>query len=127
MGIISSNQIKNITKKILNDSSIAIDVIYKNVSSTYSTTTRKQTEKITSLRDIKSLRSKYTILEINKSGGIIKYGDVKFSISADAFSRIGITPDQKDRINDGDRDWEIVNYKPIYIGNTIIEYIFQCR
>lgn len=125
MGLVSGNAIKNIVNRILKDTSITISVTYKSVSSSYSTTTREQTETITPISSITALRSEYSLTEINQSGGIIQQGDVKFTIRGDALS--SITPNHKDRINDGSRDWEIINFKPVYVGNIIIMYIFQCR
>jgi len=125
MGLISANAIKSIANKLLKDISVTISVTYKKVSSSYSTTIRNQTETITSLSSIRALRSDYSLDEIEKSGGIIKQDDTKFTIRADAL--ISVTIGRGDRINDGSRDWEILDYKPISVGSTAIMYSFHCR
>ncbi len=124
MGLISANQIKSVANQILKDTSITIAVTYKGIWSSYSTTTRNQTETTTSVSTT-ALRSEYTLSEVEKSGGIIQQGDLKFTIRADAL--VSIAVNRKDRINDGSRDWEVIDYKPIYAGSTAIMYTFQCR
>ncbi len=124
MGLISGNQIKGIANTFLKDTSVTIPVTYKSVSSSYSTTTRVQTETITSISTT-ALRMDYSLSEVARSGGVIQQGDVKFSIRADALT--SITVNRKDRVNDGSRDWEIIDYNPLYAGSTVIMYTFQCR
>lgn len=126
MSLVSGGSIKSIVNVILKDVSITISATYKSVSSSYSTTTRNQTEVITTA-SIRALRSEYTLSEIKQAGGIIQQGDVKFTVRADILSDNSITPNRKDRINDGSRDWEIIDYNPVYVGSIALMYAFQCR
>jgi len=125
MALISASAIKAAINPILKDTGITISVTYKSIAFSYDTETRVNGETITSVSSIRALRSEYTQDEVQKSGGIICQGDLKFIIRADALS--SVTPSQKDRINDGSRDWEIIDFKPVNIGSTAIMYLFHCR
>ena len=133
MGLISANAVKSIVNKVLKDTSITVEVTYKSLLREYDSTDRETNEVITEIPSIRALKTEYTLDQINKSGGAIHRGDIKFLIRADAIS--SITPKVSDRIYWNSRDWEIADrggitqpsLKPVSIGDTDIMFQFHCR
>ena len=103
MGIVPVGAIQSVVNSLLADRSVTVSVTYKQISSSYSTTTLDTTETETEV-SCRALKVAYTLAEIANSAGNVQAGDLRFIIRATVLS--SITPTQGDRIVWGGTEWE---------------------
>lgn len=99
-------------------------VTYHSKVAGYDSTTRINSFTDTT-SDIYVLKGAFNRKEIANSGGLIEQDDIKIIIKPSDLS--SITPGEQDTVTIGSIEYEIIRYKKIDIGSTVIAWVFQLR